>query len=224
MAPIEPDLSNSNLRPLAIFASYLVAASGLTTFITRNVIYRSYKGLPPSQATRLRESKRRKHVYVFLGLAGASLATTWWHMLGFFSLSYRSWAHEMGQPLPERFWGENGAFGEGKTGLTLGRWLSDTELFRDAWEIVIERSQRYWWGQQIFFATAAWALYVSIEGKDLMDRLIEIRIGLTKRRTKTEHSSSVGIHASCTASGCLGGYELVLCSSIAYSSTIGTSF
>jgi hypothetical protein len=48
--------------------------------------------------------------------------------------------------------------------LALGRWLKDTKLFREAWEIAVEKSARYWWTQQIFFGTAAWSVFLGIEG------------------------------------------------------------
>lgn len=146
MAPIEPDLSNSNLRPLSIFSGYLILATTLIVFIAYRVLYRAYTTLPPSQATRLRTSNRNKHVQIFGALAIVSLALTWHHMLSFFALSYRVWAHQIGEPVPMGLWGEGGIFTseeERGVGFALGRWLSDTSLMRDAWEIVIEKSRRY---------------------------------------------------------------------------------
>ena len=166
MAPIEPDLSNSNFQPLTIFSSYFALATGLTLFISRNVLYGAFKSLPPSQATRIRASNRQKHIILFSGLAVASLGVTWWHLFGFFSLSYRNWAHVMDQDVPERIYGERGIWGDGATGLALGRWLTDTELFRDIWEIAVEKSRRYWWSQQIILGAAAWSVFLGIEGKE----------------------------------------------------------
>lgn len=165
MAPIEPNIHNSNLRPLSMFGGYLVLASGLSGLISYDVLYKAFRSLPPSQDTRHRQSNREKHMQIFAILAVLSLAMTWYHMLQYFALSYRVWAHEMDEPLPLTLWGENGYFAFGTLRLALGRWLKDTSLFEDAWEIVIERSSRYWWSQQIFLGAAAWSVFVGIEGE-----------------------------------------------------------
>lgn len=165
MAPIEADISNSNIRPIGLFASYLAAASGLTFFVSRNILFKAFKSLPPSQATRIRTTNRRKHVILFTSLAVVSLIVTIWQMFRVLSLSYRAWAYEMGQSLPQSWVGEGGVWGEGKTGLALGRWLEDTDLLNDALEIAVEKSRRYWWTQQLILAAAAWSIYLSVEGR-----------------------------------------------------------
>ena len=165
MAPIEPDLSNSNLRPLSIFGGYLLLASALVGFVSYDVLYKAYRALPPSQDTRHRQPSRERHVQLFAVLATLSLATTWYYMFSYFTLSYRVWAHEMGKGLPVGLWSQGGIFEGGQLRLALGRWLSDTSLFWDAWEIVIERSKRYWWSQQTFLGAAAWSVFVGIEGR-----------------------------------------------------------
>lgn len=171
MAPIEPDLHNSNVRPLSIFAGYLILASGLSGLISYDVLRRAFRSLPPSQDTRHRQSSHEKHVQLFAILALLSLAVTWYHMLQYVALSYRAWAYEMDEPLPSTLCGENGYFAFGTLRLALGRWLKDTSLFRDVWEIVVERSSRYWWSQQIFLGAAAWSVFVGIEGESGMRML-----------------------------------------------------
>ena len=194
MAPIEADISNSNIRPIGLFASYLAAASGLTFFVSRNILFKAFKSLPPSQATRIRTTNRRKHVILFTSLAVVSLIVTIWQMFRVLSLSYRAWAYEMGQSLPQSWVGEGGVWGEGKTGLALGRWLEDTDLLNDALEIAVEKSRRYWWTQQLILAAAAWSIYLSVEG---LGTLLISPPMLTNHRASTEHSTSVGIHAPC---------------------------
>ena len=168
MAPIEPDLYNSNSRPLSLLGGYLVLASALTGLISYDVFYKAFRALPPSQDTRHRQSNREKHLQLFALLALISLATACYHVLHYFALSYRVWAYEMGEMLPPTVWGEDGYIAFGTLGLSLGRWLHDTSVFRDAWEIVIERSRRYWWSQQIFLGAAVWCVFVGIEGEPLV--------------------------------------------------------
>jgi len=44
------------------------------------------------------------------------------------------------------------------------RWLTDTALYRDAVEIVAEKTRRFWWGQQIDLSMVSWTLFLAIEG------------------------------------------------------------
>lgn len=168
MAPTEADLYNSNVLPVSIFGGYLVVCSALTVLVSYDVLYKASQALPPSQDTRHRQPNREKHMRLFAMLTLVSLATTWYHKLQYLNLSYRVWAYEVGQPVPTALWGENRHIAFGTFRLALGRWIQDTSLFRDAWEIVLERSGRYWWSQQIFLGAAAWSVYVGIEGQSLV--------------------------------------------------------
>ena len=100
---------------------------------------------------------------LFAVLALISLVATSYHMLQYFAVSYSAWAYEMGEVIRLTMWSDNGYIAFGALRLALGRWLKDISLFRDAWEIVIERSGTYWWSQQIFMGAAAWSVYVGIE-------------------------------------------------------------
>ena len=164
MAPIEPDLFFSSLKAIAIFAGYLMTAAGLTGLVVYPNIYVAYRNLPPSQATRTASSKRARHMQLFACLAATSLAVTWCHLYRYLVLSYRVWAHHMDEPLPTGLWTRRGILGQEPTGLALGRWLQDTPLFVDGWEIVTERSRRFWWSQQIFLLAAPWSIFIGLEG------------------------------------------------------------
>lgn len=178
MAPIEPDTSNSNFQPLVLLGSYLFVTGALTTLIVRNVIYRASNALPPSQTTRHRESKRRKHVQIFAALAALSLAMTGYHVYSSLSLSYRVWALERGEMLPNGLFGPGGIVGGGdeSVGLELGRWLKDTSLLLDHWEIIIEKSRRFWWSQQLLLGSTVLSLFMGIEGMiDICNWVILVR-------------------------------------------------
>lgn len=45
------------------------------------------------------------------------------------------------------------------------RWLADTPLYRDAFEIVAEKARRFWWGQQIDLASIPWSTLLAFEGR-----------------------------------------------------------
>ena len=84
-------------------------------------------------------------------------------MVDFFSLSYRTWAHEHGIRVPARpqtfqhmyLWAEE---------IHLGSWLGDVKLFREAWEIAMESYGRLVWSQPIFFITATWSFFIGEQG------------------------------------------------------------
>lgn len=44
------------------------------------------------------------------------------------------------------------------------RWLADTPIYQDAFEIVAEKARRLWWGQQIDLALVPWSVLLAIEG------------------------------------------------------------
>lgn len=44
------------------------------------------------------------------------------------------------------------------------RWLGDTPIYQDAFEIVAEKARRFWWGQQIDLAMLPWAVFMAVEG------------------------------------------------------------
>ena len=157
---VESDTFEPNLRPIAILTSYLCLAFALTVLILRT-LYEISAFPRPSQEPHTLNRKRRLHIQVTGALTLASLAVTWFYMLKFFALSYRTWARERGI---------SDAFRENSAQLYLGQWLKETSLFRDAWETVIEECKRFWWSQQVFLITTIWSVYLGIEG-----RVIQVR-------------------------------------------------
>lgn len=87
--------------PLATLGLHVFLAVWLTGLVGRT-LFRLYLALPPSQATRGRESKRRNHVKVFSALATISLLFAVYWKYSFAALSYSVWADERGVSLPER--------------------------------------------------------------------------------------------------------------------------
>lgn len=56
-------------------------------------------------------------------------------------------------------------YGDNSTRVYLARWLSDTPVYLDAFEIITEKARRFWWGQQVELAAVSWSLLLSIEGR-----------------------------------------------------------
>lgn len=44
------------------------------------------------------------------------------------------------------------------------RWLSETSIYQDAFEIVAEKARRFWWGQQIDLALIPWSVLLAVQG------------------------------------------------------------
>lgn len=63
--------------------------------------------------------------------------------------------------------GDKGAIrgGEHPGRLQSLRWLNDTPFYRDALEIVAEKSRHFWWGQQVNVGLVSWSLYLALEGR-----------------------------------------------------------
>ena len=93
-------LTISSLLPAGVAFSHFFLTGWLSVVVVRTT-YRSYLALPPSSATRHRQSLRRGHVQLFSFLAAASLATAFYFGMRFASLSYMVWAAERGVELPE---------------------------------------------------------------------------------------------------------------------------
>ncbi|KAF7533484.1 hypothetical protein G7054_g7039 [Neopestalotiopsis clavispora] len=165
MAPVPIEHPPSYV-PLAVSATHV----GLVVYLTYAVgasLYTSYKSLSPSQDTRQRQEWRRKLSPVFAGLAAVALVSAAYSSISYATLSYKVWADERGIELPQRFVGDKGFFPgtQNSSQVYVARWLHDTPVYYDAFEIVAEKARRYWWGQQVDLGMIAWSLLLAIEGR-----------------------------------------------------------
>ncbi|KAK7697382.1 hypothetical protein SLS64_013573 [Diaporthe eres] len=170
--PIEPKLSYTGIALVALHASSAV----YFIFRVARSLAHSYKSLSPAQDVRLRQGRRRKLVPLFSGLALLSLGTAIYSAYAYTQLSYRVWADARGY-LPETSPSIlDDVSGNGTTNFTVAqpnatelaiyriRWLADTPIYQDAFEIVAEKARRLWWGQQIDLALVPWSVLLAIEG------------------------------------------------------------
>ncbi|KAJ1337656.1 hypothetical protein MN608_00510 [Microdochium nivale] len=137
-----------------VYLTYTVASSLLT----------SYRALGPSQDTRSRAARRAKLVPVFLALAALAFGVASFAAADGALLSYRVWADQRGLRAPSSWFPHKNRLGHDNTELYLGQWLSNTPVYRDTLEIIVERSRRFWWGQQVDLATLSWSVLLAIEG------------------------------------------------------------
>lgn len=143
---------------IVIFICYLSVCATLCSLILYDLWLRHKTSTPhpsDSSLTAMFTFPIRPHrLIVFLVLTFSSIALTWYYMISFFSLSYRVWAHTHAAELGLNIY----------DGVHMGPWLQDVELFRQAWEIVLETPQRLVWSQPIFFISAAWSVFLGLEG------------------------------------------------------------
>ncbi|KAI9892728.1 MAG: hypothetical protein M1814_001148 [Vezdaea aestivalis] len=165
MAPIELDTSNSNTLPYLFLGAYVAGVVSLTVLVARS-LRRASSALQPSQAVRSRQKPRDRHVQAFVGLAGLALVISLGLQLQAVGVSYDTWATERGLKYPTTLYGPGGIIGGGKDTIRmqLGHWLRDTNFRLDSAEVAVERSRRFWWAQQSYLGSAAWAVFVGIEG------------------------------------------------------------
>lgn len=66
-----------------------------------------------------------------------------------------------------RFVGDKGFFPgtQNSSQVYLARWLDETPVYFDAFEIIAEKARRFWWGQQVDLGTISWSLLLAIEGR-----------------------------------------------------------
>ncbi|KAH6654181.1 hypothetical protein BKA67DRAFT_658500 [Truncatella angustata] len=165
MAPVPIEHPPSYI-PLALSTTHL----GLVVYLTYAVgasLYTSYKSLSPAQDTRRRQEWRKKLAPVFAGLAAVALVSTTYSSLSYAVLSYKAWAHERDVELPHRLVGDKGFLPgtHNASQVYLARWLDDTPIYYDAFEIVAEKARRFWWGQQVDLGSISWSILLAIEGR-----------------------------------------------------------
>lgn len=140
--------NESNVRPYAIFVTYMAACLALAVFLLIKLLQKTEK-LHASTPSVL---PRRKYVLLFAALAVGSLFSTWSFMFQYFQWSYDNWftvrsQHDLDPSV--KHW---------------GLWLKETSLFREAWESVVIGQNRYWWSHQIFYFASALGLHSEWKG------------------------------------------------------------
>lgn len=136
---------------------------------------RSYVALSPSQDVRLRLDRRRKLVPLFSGLAALALLAAVYSSLAYASLSFEVWADERaigGSPSHLEHGIATNASAVAHQDrdpkqliLDRIRWLGDTPLYQDAFEIITEKARRFWWAQQVDLSLVSWSVLLAVEGQ-----------------------------------------------------------
>ncbi|KAK3322142.1 hypothetical protein B0H66DRAFT_589920 [Apodospora peruviana] len=167
MAPVSLE-SEVRYTPL-VFAASHIAAAGYLTYTIALGLYRSQTALGPAQDTRLRTAQRQKLTSAFGSLAALSLILAIGSGISYLTLSYKVWASERGVAVPNSLFGGWHAQENANTTTPVGiypfSWLNDTPIYRDALEIIAERSRRLWWAQQLGLSAISWSMLLAIEGR-----------------------------------------------------------
>src|SRR5262245_27307376 len=122
MAPVEPDVFNSNLQVLTLFAAHASAIILVISIVARFLAKSSYH-FPPVDHTRRRDKQHQRHIALFSALTALSFLMTVYHAVIWRVVSYTSWAHAHKVNAPNTLW--SGWYGNAQesAGWQLGRWM-----------------------------------------------------------------------------------------------------
>ncbi|KAJ7471229.1 hypothetical protein B0H11DRAFT_1376039 [Mycena galericulata] len=129
----------SEVAALSVFCSYFSIIAGLFGLIWSSL-----------RSSRISLGSR---AYVFVALAVASFAHTWFYMFKFMAWSFKDYEQSKG-----------GASSDA-TVKRMSSWLLDTSLFEQAWASVCFGRVNWWWSQQLcLFTVGAWTIFLTVEG------------------------------------------------------------
>ena len=165
MAPVALDWGDSSIVPVAYFSVAAAGSLSLLGFIS-STIWQSSANLPPLSNTRYHESRRRRHVILFATLGATSFILVLYYTVMRYALSYDFWIHQHGkrQEMPNSLPGRSYVPANWDDTLQLGRWFTSQNVPLQFYEIISERSRRFWWAHQYFTSLIAWSAFVGIEG------------------------------------------------------------
>jgi hypothetical protein len=177
MAPVDAEISNSNLKPLFLVGTHATLISTLIFTISR-FVYRAHRETPPALHTRHKHTVHRYGVALFSALTATSLLVALYHALAWRYASYINWASVSYAHVPGTLWDgwyanifereREGTFlGKlGVSGWQLGRWMDDTDLVAETNAASIGSATGFWWTYQSFVGLIIWSVFVGIEGKN----------------------------------------------------------
>jgi len=167
MAPVEPDLFNSNIWPLLVYYTLTFTVAGLLGKVL-TTISNAHRTLPPSQHTRGSHTRHRRGIVTFGLFAALSFGVATYFAVMTRVADYQHWAHENNSWFPNSLWStglRRGWYANEDNVARLGEWWKDSNLARESEEAVIETSKAFWWTQQQLLGTLVWSIFVGIEGK-----------------------------------------------------------
>lgn len=199
-SPNSSDTSQLIYRSSPILASYLVFAAALA-FNACRTIFTRYQARQKNNDWAAAQS--RANFLLFAVLASLSLASTWYYMFAFFAHTYRNWEARSLLSANEQM--------ELSLVTKLELWLQNTELFREAWETVIETPVRFWWSGQIFLWTTGWSVFLGVMGMWPFSIVLGVVRELILYSAAISHPPSLDLYAARTDRGDLIRAESVLC-------------
>ena len=168
MAPVDPQVANSNTYPLLLLFGVTGTTIAVLVHIARD-FRRKASTLPPAQDVRAREARRNRDVAIFGGLALVGFLSASYHHAMRLLWSYREWATDNNEDIPNTLWSGWYANPDG-TGLLLGRWMKDTNVGHEGFEIALHKASSLWWSHQQYALLIAWSVFAGFEGKGFSPR------------------------------------------------------
>lgn len=157
-----------NLSGALIFCAYVFSALLLTCNITLGLVRRYLrlnKDKASTESVRIGKTRLNRNLLIFSALAVLSFSTLSYNMLNYLIFSYQDWAYSHRLEVPQRLLGKDSILGPDRISLAIWQWLTTSTLFQDFAQTICGNSARFWWTQQALFATMAWSLFMSFEGR-----------------------------------------------------------
>lgn len=149
------------LSALRVAAHLYLAAGCAVLIVSQHTRAVTNTRAQPAASPAAKKTCRAILLSVFAVLAASSLGLAIYSAMSYATLSYRVWAIERGVDEHNKHDISSAIFASFRH---LRAWLIETPLYRDAIEIIAEKSRRLWWGQQLEIATATWGVYLATEG------------------------------------------------------------
>jgi hypothetical protein len=163
MAPVDPNVFNANVKPVAFFATEITLVLALLTAITR-FFFVAHKALPPAGHTRNRQAIEHRHLPVFLTLGLLSLFVATFLKSSWRVASYREWIYDNNVVVPNTLWEAGYTKVLGDPALPLGLWWKDANIPTQYFYSILGSPGSFWGTSQLLAATVVWSIFVGIEG------------------------------------------------------------
>jgi hypothetical protein len=163
MAPVDPDILNSNLKPLAVLGVQAGSIAILLSALARFYVV-AHRALPPSKHTRSRHSIERTKLPVFLALGTVSTCVALFSRANWLVASFLDWIYMRDYPndVTNSFFAY-GQLVDGK--LPLGLWWQDSNVAKQYFYGILGNPAYFLFSFQNLAGVIIFSLFVGIEGK-----------------------------------------------------------
>jgi len=168
MAPVDPEVLISNVKPLSLIGAQLGGVVALIATITR-FYFTAHRNLPPAQHTRSRHALEHDSLSTFLALGSLCTLVSVFAKINWLAASFYEWLHQtpsypnlypklVNMGLPSYRHLTDGT-------LPLGLWWQDASVLNQYFYGILANPTNFFFAFQNFAGLAVFSLFVGIEGQ-----------------------------------------------------------